>query len=317
MLSKKKLLALGIAMVFLVSIAILPITAAQDSMQKQKIDQIKNKIISDAPKFEDAFPQVKNFSIDVNSDFVCSPDSFIKPASITMTDQEIRESECFPGYYTPNQISTQEVVSKKSGQMTILDTPQQPVSTIIIVDDEMLSYYVAADPWGATWLGLEIWANNILEGGDDYLESPYGIDFQTNWNYIMYWDTPDYMTYANLLDEMTGDPDTYVDPTAVWCDVIVVMSGQYGGAYQGGGEILGMANPMYYRNGRHFVMNACMAMWGAPPANIFQHEASHLFDCSDHQDWTYCVMCYTYFLSYRGYCTGCNTQLLLNAARFD
>jgi len=28
-------------MVFLVSIAILPITAAQDSMQKQKIDQIK------------------------------------------------------------------------------------------------------------------------------------------------------------------------------------------------------------------------------------------------------------------------------------
>ena len=188
-----------------------------------------------------------------------------------------------------------------------------PIPTIIILDDEFVYYFSMLDPWGASWPMMCQIGNSILEAGDDYLESPYDINFQTNWNYICYWESPDGVVYdgdyglLEMIDE--------INPTDVGCDVMVLMSGQYGGATEDG-DILGLANPMYRHGGRHFIIDACRGAW-APNANLFQHEASHLFDCSDHKDLTYCIMCYTYTFATRGYCTGCNTQLILNAGRFN
>ncbi|MCW4004643.1 MAG: hypothetical protein NWE95_12105 [Candidatus Bathyarchaeota archaeon] len=268
--------------------------------------------MSNAPKFEELFPIASTLesASDENDAFVQIADAWEMPAANKeqMTREDILRLSSFPGYFTPNQISVQ-VVSKNSEQMQ-LDSDPQPVKTIIILDEEAVAYYVSFDPWHVTWLHCCIWADNILEGGDDYLEVPYGIDFQTEWNYICYWDSPDYMDYYGLLDLIDG-----VDPTGVGCDVMVLMSGQYGGS-SGNSQILGLANQM----GRHFVMDVTIGSWPFyyPVENLFQHEASHLFDCSDHLwDYTYCIMNYRYTFQYRGYCTGCNTQLERNAGRFD
>ncbi len=294
----------AIMVIILIMMALIPFAQAA----APNTEKIKNKIIAEAPKFEKLFPEVLTPSSDTSkdNDFVQIADA-LPLSPVKLTEQERRTLACFPGYYTPNQISARDGISDGSVQMLLEDT-NYPIPTIIIVDDEMLSHYVAANPWTATWLGLCIWADNVLEGGDDYLESPYDIDFQTDWNYICYWESPDYMDYYGLLNEIDN-----VDPTGVGCDVMVLESGQNGGS-GGGGTITGLAN----MNGRHFVMNACLEEWGIPSANIFQHEASHLFDCSDHGwDQTYCIMSYTYMTSYRGYCTGCDTQLYLNAGRFN
>jgi len=221
-----------------------------------------------------------------------------------MTKEDLNKLACLPGYFTPNQMSIEVITDNIGGQM-LLDETTHVVKTIVIIDEEAYYYYVCNEPWFATWEGCCAWANNILEGGDDYLEIPFGIDFQAQSQYYCYWETPDYMDYYDLLDEIDG-----VDPTGVSCDVIVLMTGQ------SGGSIVGLANRM----GHHFLMNAAASGWPyyIPVANLFQHEASHLYDCSDHgYDQTYCIMSYTYQWQTRGYCTGCTTQINLNCARFD
>ncbi len=295
--------------VFLVAIAIFsPVAQAVSTTSSADIEKITEKIISEAPKFEELFPTA--FADKSNDDKeyvqVINAPGIPTTNNIALTKEDRLSSACFPGYFTPNQISVQSDSNEEGGQM-LLDSVD-PIKTILILDEEMVSYYASIDPWNANWLLCCMWADNVLEGGDDYLEVPYGIDFQTEWDYISYWDSPDYMDYSHLLDEIDG-----VDPNGVGCDVIVLMSGQYGGS-SGGHQILGVAN----QPGAHFVMDITIGSWPYPVANLFQHEASHLFDCSDHYwDQTYCIMSYTYQFQYRGYCTGCDTQLELNADQFN
>jgi hypothetical protein len=224
--------------------------------------------------------------------------AFTLPSDVkaTMTKEDLLALKCFPGYFEPMQTS----IGQGSGMLR--EETYHTVNTIICIDDDMWTEYVMTFGyfwWLADWEGCCEWANSILEGGDDYLESPFEIDFQTDTANYCYWTTPSGDSYSQLLDTLDQ-----VDPTGIGDDVLVCMSGQSDPNYAG------MANQF----GRHFIMHATASL----PANIFQHEASHLFDCGDHGwDWTYCIMSYNYAFSYRGYCTGCTTQLELNCDRFD
>jgi len=223
------------------------------------------------------------------------------------TKEEYDRFMCVPEDFTPDQI----IIRDKTDEVEQRASSCAGVSAILIIDEEAKNFFGQLQWPYPTTFGCYIIADNILEDGDDYLEYPYGIDFITEWSYICFWNSPNYMDYYGLLAEISK-----VDPTGVGCDVIVLMSAQFGGTYSNGGGIMGLANAV---TDRHFVMDVFAGMrYAFPIANLFQHEASHLFDCSDHgNDLTYCIMSYTYDQSYRGYCTGCDTQLWLNRCRFD
>lgn len=286
--------------------------------------QKNENMFADAMSLDDLFLSYGAQSMN-KEPFVCSDEDGIHvdtlPLYPTNIDRESMTKEekdelyrlmCVPGYFTPNQVTIQADLDEggqRAGGYGV-------VNTVLVLDEEA-TYNVFGQlqyPF-ATWIGCCIIADNILEGGDDYLEVPYGIDFQTNWNYICFWNSPNDKNYHELLAEISK-----VDPTGVGCDVIVLMSGQYGGASSTGGSIIGAANAT---SSRHFVMDVDVSQryWYSgdtpPVANLFQHEASHLFDCSDHvYDYTYCIMNYRYDQEYRGYCNGCDTQLWLNRFRF-
>lgn len=177
-----------------------------------------------------------------------------------------------------------------------------PIKLIVIVD--------AAAGAGQTLPAIKNAVNNLVESGDAPLVANYGIDFEVQLSYVSLWNPPTNMNYAQLLAEISK-----VKPQDVGCDVLMLLTGQ--SEISGNSITLGMANATSHR---HFLMYANAASFPilCPLANLFQHEASHLFDCSDHGwDLTYCIMSYTYQKSYRGYCTGCNTQLNLNKNRFN
>ena len=295
-------------MILLISMAIVPFVQAVPTQTSQNFEKIKERVLAEAPKLEDSFPQIGQFASNDNDDgLIPIPDSFPLPTE-SKTKEEILRLQCFPGYFTPNQ----QVESE------LFDVNYQ-IPTIVIIDDEMLQYYVMMYGWGAHWLGCCMWAYNILDGGDDYLESPYDIDFEMAgaWETsFYYWESPGGVYYDGpdgLLEQIDDCP-----PEWGGADVMILMSGQYGGPGDNGGEIIGLANGMFYHGGQHFVINACYPWQSA--SNTFQHEASHLFDCSDHDepgDLTYCIMSYTYVAVYNGYCTGCDTQLSLNSGRFN
>ncbi|MGD6934834.1 MAG: hypothetical protein ACQCN5_11570 [Candidatus Bathyarchaeia archaeon] len=222
-------------------------------------------------------------------------DAFEIPPEVkaNMTKEEIYALKALPGYFKPLQESASAV----------LRTNPQPVKAIVSVDDDMRALLAAMQgvPYSqVSWEDVYAWAYNILEGGDDYLELDFGIDIQAE--VFTYWETPsDYDIYDMIY---TIDD---IDPTGVGCDIFLLMSAQINTLFEPSG--------LAWRLGRHFVMTPSV---GAP-ANLFQHEASHLFGPYDH-DWNpliYCIMSYAYTFSTRDYCTACFDNIDSNKNRFD
>ena len=54
----RKIFALGLTAFFLATMVILPDALAQ-TIESQRIEEIREKIIADAPKLEDLFPEIK------------------------------------------------------------------------------------------------------------------------------------------------------------------------------------------------------------------------------------------------------------------
>jgi len=215
----------------------------------------------------------------------------------TMSKEELYALQAIPGYFTPEQMSVQQV----SGQQVLLANPQ-PVKAVVIVDEDMreelskrLMWYPRLVPWEMVY----DWANNILEGGDDGIEIPFGIDTRS---YIYTnWDSPDNLDMYGLLYAIDD-----VDPTGVGCDILVLMTGQNPTE-----SVVGLA----WILGRHFVMKCTVGL----PANLFQHEATHLFGPNDHGwDWgIFCIMSCPYMFWTRGYCSPCTTNINEHRFRFD
>jgi hypothetical protein len=232
----------------------------------------------------------------------------IAPASKESASKENCEIivDAFDGSVIHNAVKNemadpeQRPINEITGQMQTLQNPQ-PIGAIISIDDDMVEYYWNAVGGPITWDLVCDWATYILEGGDDYLESNFGIDFQPHT--FVYWNTPDYQTYEELLLTVYG-----IDPTGIGADVMIVMSAQFGG-YIGGSEVRGAA----IHEGRHFIMNVDNT---TPAAHVFQHEASHLFDCVDHGS-SACIMNYDYTYTTRAYCTDCTNEINAHRFRFD
>jgi hypothetical protein len=96
------------------------------------------------------------------------------------------------------------------------------------------------------------------------------------------------------------------------------MSGQDDSPWSITGNTIGMARLM----GNHFVMNVNYGILGyhqMPLANLFQHEASHLFNCDDHKQISapWCVMSYINNAFNRAYCGDCDTALWRNRHHYD
>jgi hypothetical protein len=181
----------------------------------------------------------------------------------------------------------------------------KPIKTLILIDEEAEAYFNKP-----TWAQTCAQANNILEGGDDYLEVPYGLDFQT----VDYqrWASPNNMNYTLLLREIA---DNF--PANNNYDVVVLMTGQA----DIGSNYIGLARLM----GNHFVMDVDYGTFGlghhhgTPLANLFHHEASHLFNCLDHDPGytALCIMSYFWDSSLRSYCSNCQTALWRNQLHYN
>lgn len=218
-----------------------------------------------------------------------------------MSKAEIYELQRVPGYYTPRQISAQKSI--------LLNNPQ-PILAVVIVDDEMreqranqLGY---SNPEDCPWSEVYAWAYNILESGDDALETNYGIDIQLT--IASNWETPDNLDYYALL-YLIDD----IDPRTVGCDILMLMTGQQMWGIDGLAWIYG--TPGAPMDARHFLMDCTVSL----PANLFQHESSHLFGCLDHgwDPFNLCCMSSAYLYFTRGWCGGCQTILTANRARYD
>jgi hypothetical protein len=218
-----------------------------------------------------------------------------------MTDEDLLKLSCFPEYFTPNQITLQDISGKNNNQGS---RATRIVKAIIIVDRQAYNFY-ASNTANPTEAGCYTWANNILEGGDDYLEVPYGIDFQAQSQYFRVWDAPTCSSYSSMLNTIW-----YIKPWDVGCDVIVLMTGQAdttGSLLDG--DILGMAHYL----GGHFVIYAKAAGFPhyTPLANLFQHEAAHIFGSDDHgfDLLTYCIESYAYTSLTRTFCSTCDGSI--------
>ncbi|MCL1977754.1 MAG: hypothetical protein FWG55_06630, partial [Candidatus Bathyarchaeota archaeon] len=76
-----------------------------------------------------------------------------------------------------------------------------------------------------------------------------------------------------------------------------------------------------YRPGNHFLMTV-NPPGTLPLANLFQHEASHLFGCYDNDPGLtdICIMSYTWIGATRNYCKSgydCYNVMMTNRYRFD
>jgi hypothetical protein len=301
----KKLFALVTVVFF--TLSLLPIVQATDAAYKENENVVAHRMNTEElfAYFGQTYVPDEFLSIndDISVDDFTIPDNF--PELIT---DEYLINACFPGYFTPDYVTLQDVPSRNSGQGS--RSNPQPVKTIIMVDTEAYDKYAAMARYAGytpTDAGCYAWANNILEGGDDMMELWFGIDFQGQPQQFIIWDSPNYMNYYQLLSTIAQ-----VSPTVVGCDVVVLMTGQ------SGGTLNGVANPYPY--GEHFVMSVSPVF--DPLVNLFQHEASHLFGCHDHDPGltTYCIMSYTWCSVARDYCKSgdnCFNIMMTNRDHFD
>lgn len=255
----------------------------------------------------------KDASKDLKTDskpFVEYAKDFKMPEIANMSHDEICRQLRIPGYYTPSEAANTQMISQDS-QVGILSTPQYPVQAIVVCDDEM-RYFLSMMlnyPIPVPWEWVYSWANNILEDADNPLESDYGIDLVMA--YAINWETPDSDDYVALLYTVSQYQGG-IDPRTAGCDVMIVMSGQNPGYYNGN-AILGLTwGPGGPMDGRHSVLKATAI--GA--ANICQHEVTHFFGPGDcYADW--CIMNSVYSLLTRGYCSGCVGNINEHADRYD
>lgn len=218
-----------------------------------------------------------------------------------MSKEELYQLQAIPGYFTPKQVSVQQI-----NRHQLLQNNPQPVKAVVVVDEEMreeLSKRLNLWPNLCSWDQVYNWAWNILEGGDDYLEIPFAIDIQLE--IATNWETPDDWNYYDLLYAIDD-----VDPRGVGCDILLLITAQQHPGIDG--LAWGLDGPY---GGRHFVMDCTVSL----PANCFQHEASHLFGAPDHgyDLFTFCIMSYIWTYWTRGYCSGCTAIINSNKFRYD
>jgi hypothetical protein len=217
-----------------------------------------------------------------------------------MSEREILELRAVPGYYKPKQFSV------PSGQQ-MLDSNPQPVNAIVLVDEEMraiLAGIFHMPPELVPWDWVFQWAGNILEDGDDGLESGFGIDIQMALPYN--WTTPDNWDYLDLLNYIMLKP-----PQEAGCDIMVLMTGQIDPARYGVACSIDAPD-----GGCHFVIT-CNTWW---VCNLFQHEQSHNFGYQDMQHYgfgPFCIMNINWIAWTRDYCYTCTATIDDNKFRFD
>jgi len=219
-----------------------------------------------------------------------------------MSKEEIYALQAVPGYFKPQQVSVPQSLLEQGDP--------QPVKAVVIVDEEMRGYlawltYGYWIPELVSWEEVYDWAWNILEGGDDFLEILFGIDMQMVIN--TNWETPDGWNYHDLLYAIDD-----VDPRGVGCDILILITGQQDWGLDGLAWCPCPGTPM---EGRHFVMDCTVGL----TANLFQHEATHLFGPHDH-GWNPlipCIMSYYWTWQLRIYCSACTTNIDQHRFRYD
>ena len=140
----------------------------------------------------------------------------------------------------------------------------------------------------------------ILAAGSANFAS-YGITFEA-YSYVN-WGATYSTDYGDLLDDIG-----WFAPSYFGCDVILLLTGQIDP------NSLGVA----YNMGEHFVVGVDEDdHWYVSNDRIFQHEASHLFGCTDSGSHpTNCIMGSNGYF-YSTWCSVCKSYLSLNCGRFD
>jgi hypothetical protein len=197
---KKKIAS--IILVLFIAMATLPSMAQASTVLDLEIPEVVSE--------ESVSAKIAGLCVEPAGSFEIPPE-----VKATMSKEELYALQAIPGYFKPQQVSV------PGGQQMLLTNPQ-PVKAVVCVDEEMRA--VLADrlwlPYeSVSWEQVYDWAGNILEGGDDYLEIPFGIDIQMTIS--THWDTPDNLDIYGLL-YLIDD----VDPRDVGCDIIVLMTGQ-------------------------------------------------------------------------------------------
>jgi len=200
-----------------------------------------------------------------------------------------------PGYYTPQKPASSEKT------MLLRDAPS-PVRVVAVCDDDMFSYMQSIYWWRfwqpVTWSEVFQWAGNIVEDGDDAYENEYQLDFQTP---LFYSWTSAPGTLYQLREWGWGNYSQVLDYFGY--EILAIFSGQsdpnYGG--WGGGQCL------------------IAGVYNSPIANLFQHEAGHIFYCPQHEppNTPWCCMSIDHCYQTREWCSECNDVLIDSVHRFD
>jgi hypothetical protein len=257
-----------------------------------------------------------------NDYILCSTNSNIATCSVPASDRVSKDLTrektgsllYMPGYFTPKRIA---ISDKENNNWQRSASNSTPIKALVLIDEEAVSVYYRFSGGYLTsgWVGCCIYINHILKCGSDYLKARYGIDFQART--FLYWPTDNTLDYYGLIENINA-----IDPADYDCDVVVLMSGQDGGYTSRGGKIVGLALHM----GNCFIVNVNNGLFGWHSdglANIFQHEASHLFGCGDHKSdhattsTPCCIMCYRCGAKYSAYCTDCDEAIWQNRFHFD
>ncbi len=193
-------------------------------------------------------------------------------------------------------LQSQRLQSKSMPPSMLDGDPPVTVSARVVTDDDLLSLYQSIVGYPANWYQMiNYWVSQIVEDGDDPFESGFTIDFTFVYST---WTSPD--TGGNLAElfyaalEECPKPATY--------DVAIYITGQYTN------DALGWCWP----DGNAFIMTANTAY--VPLANLWQHEASHLFYAPDHLE--YCIMSYYWAPQTRYWCAGCEGTINGNRLRY-
>jgi hypothetical protein len=298
----------------LVAVAILPAMAqtALVSAEKQAIPppfdpanpppgtMTMDQLLALAPASEKAALTESEISIDTIEDFALPSEVVAK-----MSQEELYELMCLPGYFTPKQTSLNDNVQPTQ---TLRGANPLPVKTIILLDEEAwATYHMIRYPYPPTWQELCNWANNILAGANNFL-NPHDIDFQTALH--IYWESPDGKTYEELLTLIRK-----IDPRDVGADVMVLLSGQASGMGVLPNSVVGIA-----ATGDRYAIMHVAPVFVVPNSRVLLHELSHLFWCPDHGSnlLNPCIMnapIDMYFTDQ--YCSSCSNTIDTYKFKFD
>jgi hypothetical protein len=158
---------------------------------------------------------------------------------------------------------------------------------------------------------LERFADNILGNGSLVLKNTYGITLQKQ-NYKT-WNPPNSALYDKQL--YPAMIDHAKENYSGW-DIVVFLT-SYPDANNNG---------IGYGSAGGLIMNVPASMTNNKTYNLFQHEISHVFGCSDAAAYhskphslpnNHCIMCGGCDLIPTNYCSECNGILLQNRDRFD